>query len=102
MRIARKPGAKINNKYVGTFGDISIWSFCNDKILNTLGKEELLLLKVLWFIKTLGVKRLWKNFSKFKKFKKKNKFKWVHDFEGTNLRMTEVQAAIGRYQQKYL
>ncbi len=96
-------GAKINNKYVGTFGDISIWSFCNDKILNTLGEggiiatKSFMIYKKLWALKDCG-----KNFSKFKKFKKKNKFKWVHDFEGTNLRMTEVQAAIGRYQLKKL
>ena len=75
-------GAKINNKYVGTFGDISIWSFCNDKILNTLGEggiiatKSFMIYKKLWALKDCG-----KNFSKFKKFKKKNKFKWVHDFE---------------------
>ena len=31
-------GAKIENKYVGTFGDISVWSFCNDKIISTGGE----------------------------------------------------------------
>ena len=96
-------GAKIDNKYVGTFGDISVWSFCNDKILNTLGEGGIIatknfkIYKKLWSLKDCG-----KNYSKFIKFKKKNKFKWVHDFEGTNLRMTEVQAAVGRYQLKKL
>ena len=28
-------GAKIGDKYVGSFGDISTWSFCNDKIITT-------------------------------------------------------------------
>jgi len=29
-------------------------------------------------------------------------FKWVHDFDGTNLRMTEIQAAVGIEQLKKL
>ena len=35
-------GAKVKNKYVGSFGDIAIWSFCNDKIMNTLGEGGML------------------------------------------------------------
>ncbi len=31
-------GASINNKPVGSFGDVSTWSFCNDKIISTLGE----------------------------------------------------------------
>ena len=31
-------GASIENKQVGSFGDISTWSFCNDKIISTLGE----------------------------------------------------------------
>ena len=31
-------GAKISRKYVGSFGDIAIWSFCNDKIMTTGGE----------------------------------------------------------------
>ena len=31
-------GASIENKHVGSFGDISTWSFCNDKIISTLGE----------------------------------------------------------------
>ena len=31
-------GASINNKQVGSFGDVSTWSFCNDKIISTLGE----------------------------------------------------------------
>ena len=35
--------------------------------------------------------------------KKNNKlFKWIHDYDGTNLRMTEVQAAVGIEQLKNL
>ena len=31
-------GASIKNKQVGSFGDVSTWSFCNDKIISTLGE----------------------------------------------------------------
>ena len=35
---AQAHGAFINGKSVGTFGHISAWSFCNDKILSTGGE----------------------------------------------------------------
>ena len=31
-------GASINNKQVGSFGDVATWSFCTDKIISTLGE----------------------------------------------------------------
>ena len=31
-------GASIENKKIGSFGDISTWSFCTDKIISTLGE----------------------------------------------------------------
>ena len=43
-----------------------------------------------------------KNYDKIFKKNKNNLFKWVHDFNGTNLRMTEVQAAVGIEQLKNL
>ena len=95
-------GAKFNNKYVGTFSDISVWSFCNDKIISTLGEGGMIstnkrdLYLKLWSLKEIG-----------KDFKKTNtpflpKFKWTHDSVGSNLRMTEVQATVGRVQLKNL
>ena len=96
-------GARIDQKYVGTFGDVSVWSFCNDKILNTLGEggvvatKNFKLYKKLWSLKDCG-----KNYLKLLNSRKENKFRWIHDFQGTNLRMTEVQAAVGRYQLKKL
>ena len=35
---AQAHGAEINNKKVGSFGDVAAWSFCNDKIISTLGE----------------------------------------------------------------
>ncbi len=96
-------GAKINNRYVGSFGDISVWSFCNDKIISTIGEGGMIacnnlgLYKKLWAYKDCG-----KNLDKVVKMKKNYLFKWVHDFDGTNLRMTEVQAAVGIEQLKKL
>lgn len=89
-------GAKIRNKFVGSMGDIAVWSFCNDKIMSTAGEGGMIacksknLYKKLWAYKDCG-----KNHEKIIKKKNNYLFKWVHDFEGTNLRMTELQASIG-------
>ena len=47
-------------------------------------------------------KRSWKNYNSV--FNKKHKigFKWLHDDLGSNYRMTEIQATIGREQLKLL
>jgi dTDP-4-amino-4,6-dideoxygalactose transaminase len=97
-------GAKYRNKFTGSFGDIAIWSFCNDKIMNTLGEGGMIcvnnekIYKKIWSLKDCG-----KNLDKImNKTSNKFDFKWVHDSQGTNLRMTEVQAAVGRYQLRQL
>lgn len=95
-------GAKYYNKYVGTYGDISVWSFCNDKIISTLGEGGMVstknkkLFERIWSAKDIG-----KDFKK-SMTKKLNKFKWIHDNLGTNMRLTEAQAAVGRIQLKKL
>ena len=93
-------GAKIGERYVGSFGDIAIWSFCNDKIINTLGEGGMLctndkkIHRTVWSLRDCG-----KNIESVNKIVKKDfKFKWLHDFNGSNYRMTEVQAAVGNYQ----
>ena len=97
-------GAKVKNKYVGSFGDIAIWSFCNDKIMNTLGEGGMLctnnkkIYQNAWSLRDCG-----KNILSVRKINKKDfKFKWLHDFNGSNYRMTEIQAAIGNFQLKML
>ena len=96
-------GAVYKNKKVGSFGDVAIWSFCQDKIISTGGEGGMLstnskkIWKKCWSIKDHG-----KNYSKILKNKKINKFNWVHDELGSNYRMTEMQAALGRYQLKKL
>ena len=92
-------GAMIDSKFVGSFGDISVWSFCNDKILNTLGEGGVVATKNFNYFKKLwSLKDCGKSYLKLRNRKKKTSFRWVHDTEGTNLRMTEIQAAVGIYQ----
>ena len=32
-------GATIQGRHAGSIGDVATWSFCNDKIISTLGEE---------------------------------------------------------------
>tara|TARA_B100000795_G_C22792792_1_gene437778 strand:+ start:1265 stop:2437 length:1173 start_codon:yes stop_codon:yes gene_type:complete len=94
-------GAKINKKFVGSFGDMAIWSFCNDKIISTGGEGAMIAVKKkaiwkkIWAYKDIG-----KNYDKVQKNlkSKSSGFNWVHDTFGTNLRMTEMQAVLGIHQ----
>ena len=96
-------GAKYNSKLVGSFGDISIWSFCNDKIMSTGGEGGMILTNnIMYFKKIFALKDCGKNIDKIKKNKFKARFQWIHDSIGSNYRMTEMQAAIGIYQLKNL
>ena len=96
-------GAIYKNKKVGSFGDISTWSFCQDKIISTGGEGGMISTnsKKLW-LKIWSLKDHGKNFNSV--FEKKHKigFKWLHDDFGSNYRMTEMQATIGREQLKLL
>ena len=40
---AQAHGAKYNDQYVGTFGRVSSWSFCQDKIISTGGEGGMLM-----------------------------------------------------------
>ena len=89
-------GAKFKNRYVGSFGGISIWSFCNDKIISTGGEGGMISCKLkstydlIWSLKDIG-----KNLKKFYSKKKKYDYPYMHDFIGTNARITEMQSVIG-------
>ena len=96
---AQAHGAKINGRSVGTFGDISAWSFCQDKIMTTGGEggmvttDDEALYRKMWSFKDHG-----KSFDKVKEPSTSTAFKWIHDSIGTNWRLTEMQSALGRYQ----
>lgn len=98
---AQAHGAKYKGKSVGTFGDISAWSFCQDKIMTTGGEGGMV---------TTNSHELWNGMWSFKDHGKSWNavygrehppgFRWLHESFGTNFRMTEMQAAIGRIQLK--
>ena len=96
-------GAKISNKHVGTFGDVATWSFCQDKIISTGGEGGMLSTNDKNIYKSVkSLKDHGKNFELFNSIEKNLIFKWVHEGVGTNMRMTEIQSAIGRNQLKKL
>lgn len=97
---AQAHGAEIDGKPVGSFGDAAAFSFCQDKIISTGGEGGMVLFRD-------GMPRQWANSYKDhgKKLEcftdsssKSPTFSYVHDDIGTNFRMTEMQAVIGRIQ----
>jgi hypothetical protein len=96
---AQAHGAMINHRMVGSFGDIGAFSFCQDKIMTTGGEGGMVTTndKALWQ-KIWSFKDHGKNFEKVYHIKHPPGFRWLHDSFGTNWRMTEIQAAIGRVQ----
>ncbi len=95
---AQAHGALIEGISVGSFGDISCWSFCQDKIMSTGGEGGMVTTNNKDFYHFMrSYKDHGKNFEKLEEFKSSSNanFKWVHDSFGSNYRMTEMQAAIG-------
>ncbi|MCP2243606.1 DegT/DnrJ/EryC1/StrS family aminotransferase [Lentzea aerocolonigenes] len=93
---AQAHGAVHSGRSVGAIGDIAAWSFCQDKILTTAGEGGAV---------TTSDETLWRRCWEMKDHGKSwtavhsphpPGFRWLHDSFGTNARMTEVQAAIGR------
>ena len=98
---AQAHGAIYKNKSVGSIGDIGTWSFCQDKIMTTGGEGGMIstnnynLWNKMWSYKDHG-----KSFYSMYKKKHPPGYRWHHESFGTNWRMTEIQAAIGRVQLK--
>jgi len=96
-------GAVYKGRKIGSFGDVATWSFCQDKIISTGGEGGMIstnnkkLYYKMWSLKDHG-----KNFNIIKSKKKTLGFRWLCDDLGSNYRMTEMQAAIGREQLKSL
>ncbi|MBH0002717.1 DegT/DnrJ/EryC1/StrS aminotransferase family protein [Pseudoalteromonas sp. SWYJZ12] len=96
---AQAHGAKYKGKSVGSIGHVGAWSFCQDKIMTTGGEGGMV---------TTNSKELWSTMWSYKDHGKSfdaiyNRehplgFRWLHESFGTNWRMTEMQAAIGRIQ----
>lgn len=96
---AQAHGATLHDRPAGSFGDAAAFSFCTDKIMSTGGEGGMVLLrddahwKRAWAYKDHG-----KNPDKFFAAATGSGFRYLHDSFGSNGRMTEMQAAIGRLQ----
>jgi dTDP-4-amino-4,6-dideoxygalactose transaminase len=96
---AQAHGAKYKGKMVGSIGHIGAWSFCQDKIMTTGGEGGMV---------TTNDRELWAKIWSYKDHGKSWEavyerehppgFRWLHDSFGTNWRMMEMQAVIGRIQ----
>jgi len=100
---AQAHGARCRGRPVGSFGDAAAFSFCQDKIISTGGEGGLLATRD---------RSLWDSAWSFKDHGKSRDavherehgpgFRWLHERFGTNWRLTELQAAIGRIQLRKL
>lgn len=98
---AQAHGAKYKGRSVGSIGHIGAWSFCQDKIMTTGGEGGMV---------TTDDQELWQKMWSYKDHGKSWEavyerqhppgFRWVHESFGTNWRMMEIQAVIGRIQLK--
>lgn len=96
---AQAHGAKYKGKSVGSIGHVGAWSFCQDKIMTTGGEGGMVTTnsKDLWS-KMWSYKDHGKSFDAIYNREHPPGFRWLHESFGTNWRMTEMQAAIGRIQ----
>ncbi|MDC0434874.1 DegT/DnrJ/EryC1/StrS aminotransferase family protein [bacterium] len=96
---AQAHGAMYKKRSVGSIGHVAAWSFCQDKIMSTGGEGGMV---------TTNDKALWSAMWSYKDHGKSHEavyekkhapgFRWVHESFGTNWRMLELQAVIGRIQ----
>ena len=96
---AQAHGARYKGRPVGSIGDVAAWSFCQDKIMTTGGEGGMVTTKdsdlwsTMWSYKDHG--KSWE--SVYDRQQPKG-FRWLHESFGTNWRMTEMQAVLGRIQ----
>jgi dTDP-4-amino-4,6-dideoxygalactose transaminase len=96
---AQAHGAKYKGRSVGSIGHVGAWSFCQDKIMTTGGEGGMVttnskeLWSTMWSYKDHG-----KSFDAIYNREHPPGFRWLHESFGTNWRMTEMQAVLGRIQ----
>lgn len=94
---AQAHGAQYKGRPVGSLGHAAAFSFCQDKILTTAGEGGMLVLdddhawRRAWSYKDHG-----KSYDRVHQNDHPPGFRWLHESFGSNFRMTEVQAAVGR------
>lgn len=96
---AQAHGALYKGRSVGSIGHVGAWSFCQDKIMTTGGEGGMVttndeaLWRFMWSYKDHG-----KSYEAVYEREHPPGFRWLHESFGTNWRMLEMQAAIGRIQ----
>lgn len=96
---AQAHGARYKGRSVGSIGHIGAWSFCQDKIMSTGGEGGMVttnddaLWRAMWAYKDHG-----KSYTAVYERQHPPGFRWLHESFGTNWRMLEMQAVIGRLQ----
>ncbi|HZC27355.1 MAG TPA: DegT/DnrJ/EryC1/StrS aminotransferase family protein [Actinopolymorphaceae bacterium] len=94
---AQAHGGTVAGRPVGSFGAAAAWSFCQDKILTTAGEGGMVttdddaVWRAVWEYKDHG-----KSYEAVYERTHPPGFRWLHESFGTNARMTELQAALGR------
>jgi dTDP-4-amino-4,6-dideoxygalactose transaminase len=96
---AQAHGARYKGRPVGSIGHVGAWSFCQDKIMTTGGEGGMVttndegLWRAMWSFKDHG-----KSYEAVYERQHPPGFRWLHESFGTNWRMLEIQAVIGRIQ----
>ncbi|WP_202900413.1 DegT/DnrJ/EryC1/StrS family aminotransferase [Parvularcula oceani] len=96
---AQAHGARYKGRPVGGLGDAGVFSFCTDKIMSTGGEGGMMVTpredvwRRAWAYKDHG-----KDYDLFRRPAGGNAFRYIVNSIGSNFRMTEMQAAIGRRQ----
>ncbi|MFQ3787480.1 DegT/DnrJ/EryC1/StrS family aminotransferase [Halomonas sp. A29] len=96
---AQAHGARYRGRSVGSLGHVACWSFCQDKIMTTGGEggmvttSDTALWRRMWAMKDHG-----KSWEAVYQRQHPPGFRWLHESFGTNWRLTEMQAVIGRIQ----
>jgi len=96
---AQSHGALYRGHHTGTFGHVSSWSFCQEKIMTTGGEGGMVgtndeeLWAKLWSLKDHG-----KSYAAVNGPHEGSGFRWVHESWGSNWRLTEMQSTIGKLQ----
>jgi dTDP-4-amino-4,6-dideoxygalactose transaminase len=100
---AQAHGAFYKGKPIGSFGDAAAFSFCQDKIITTGGEGGLLALHdTQGWKRALSYKDHGKDPDQMSIKYSSSSFRWLHNSFGSNWRMTEMQATLGRIQLKKL
>lgn len=96
---AQAHGAQYRGRSVGSIGHVGAWSFCQDKIMTTGGEggmvttQDAAVWSRMWSMKDHG-----KSWQAVYEREHAPGFRWLHESFGSNWRMLELQAVLGRIQ----